>query len=193
MPPSLDGLRASLLNSLTTFDSLCETQGLEEPVGPVLPSLCYCPRNRLVGAHICDVSLLGPQATHASDVTRRDDSGPPSLITPSRPGPSCSLATLAQCFRRRALTPWSQRRRGSVLRSTPRSTARAPWMRRGQRERLPRFVSPSSVVFSPVGCCRGTRPSQAAHWRPCLQSVASPTAATSAVAIRGPIPASGAS
>src|SRR5262249_13087307 len=81
----------SLLNSLTTFDGLCDKQGLGEPVIPVLPSLRYCPRNRLVGAHICNVSLLYLQATSASDVTRRDDSGPPSLIMPRRPGPSCSL------------------------------------------------------------------------------------------------------
>src|SRR5262245_16686587 len=80
-----------LLNSLTTFDGLCDNQGLGEPVVPVLPSLRYCPRNRLVGANICDISLLCPQSTHAADVRRRDDSGPPSLITPRRPGPSCSL------------------------------------------------------------------------------------------------------
>jgi hypothetical protein len=45
-PPALMDSALSLLNSLTTFDGLCDNQGLEEPVAPVLPSLCHCPRNR---------------------------------------------------------------------------------------------------------------------------------------------------
>ena len=35
-----------LLNNLATSDGLCDNQGLEEPVVPVLPSLCHYPRNR---------------------------------------------------------------------------------------------------------------------------------------------------
>jgi hypothetical protein len=45
----------SLLNSLTTSEGLCYNQVLEEPVGPVVPSRCHCPRNRLVGTPICQI------------------------------------------------------------------------------------------------------------------------------------------
>jgi len=36
-----------LLNSYTTSHGLCDKQGLEEPVKPVVPSLRHCPRNPL--------------------------------------------------------------------------------------------------------------------------------------------------
>ena len=61
--PALMDSALPLLNSLTTFDGLCDKQGLGEPVIPVLPSLRYCPRNRLVGANSCGVSLCLPDHT----------------------------------------------------------------------------------------------------------------------------------
>jgi hypothetical protein len=58
--PALMDSSLSRLNSLTTSAGLCYKQDLEEPVIPVLPSRHYCLRNRLVGAKLCDVSLLPP-------------------------------------------------------------------------------------------------------------------------------------
>lgn len=40
----------------------------------------------------------------------------------------------------------------------------------------------------PLECCRGTRPSHAASWRPLSKFRASPTLAASALAVSGPIP-----
>ena len=48
-------------------------------------------------------------------------------------------------------------------------------------------MSPSTG-FPPVENCRGTRPSQAANCRPFLNSFASPTLATTALAVTGPTP-----
>ena len=55
-------------------------------------------------------------------------------------------------------------------------------------ERLPRLVMPSSRGLPPVVAWRGTRPSQAARSRPRANVPASPTAATSAVALSAPTP-----
>ena len=41
------------LNTLTTSDGLCDNQDLEEPVGPVSPSVYYYPRNYVVGTSFC--------------------------------------------------------------------------------------------------------------------------------------------
>src|SRR5262249_11047073 len=55
-------------------------------------------------------------------------------------------------------------------------------------ELSPRLLIPNRRSFPPVECWRGTSPSQAAHCRPFLNVLASLTAATRAVALRGPIP-----
>lgn len=97
-------------------------------------------------------------------------------------------ATHARLVPRRALTAWRHRLRASVVRSTGRMTARAPWMSSVRTEVCPPVLMPSQVGLPPLECWRGTRPSQAASWRPFLKVVASPTAATHAVAVSGPLP-----
>src|ERR1039458_5838699 len=47
---------------------------------------------------------------------------------------------------------------------------------------------PSRVVLPPEEFWRGTRPSHAANWRPLWKTFASPTLATNALAVSGPIP-----
>jgi hypothetical protein len=102
-------------------------------------------------------------------------------------------ATPARLFPRRTMRPWRQRLRPSGLPSTVRTTERAPWMSTFRRERSPRLLIPSNSGLPPVECCRGTNPSYAAHSRPFLNVVASPPAATKAVAVKGPTPSSCAS
>src|SRR5262249_19895056 len=99
----------------------------------------------------------------------------------------------ARFFPRRTMRPWSQRLRPSCLPSTVRTTDRAPWMSNFRRERSPRLLIPSNSGLPPVECCRGTTPSHAANSRPFLNVVASPTAPTKAVAVKGPTPSSCAS
>jgi hypothetical protein len=41
---------------------------------------------------------------------------------------------------------------------------------------------PPHLDMAPLEYCLGTKPSQAANWRPCLKSVALPTVATTALA-----------
>jgi hypothetical protein len=53
---------------------------------------------------------------------------------------------------------------------------------------LPRLEILPSKVRSPVDCCLGTRPSQAAKSRPCLKALPEPMAATTALEMIGPIP-----
>ena len=50
------------------------------------------------------------------------------------------------------------------------------------------LLMPYRLDLQPDEYCRGTSPTQAARWRPCLSSLASPTAATTAVAGSGPTP-----
>ena len=66
--------------------------------------------------------------------------------------------------------------------------ARAPWISILRKYLLPRLVMPSRRGLPPVVACRGTSPSHAARLRPRAKVSASPTAATSAVALRAPIP-----
>ena len=47
---------------------------------------------------------------------------------------------------------------------------------------------PKSLCLLPLECCLGTRPNQAAMCLPFLNSAPSPTAATIAVAVFGPMP-----
>jgi hypothetical protein len=76
----------------------------------------------------------------------------------------------------------------SVRSSTQRSVARAPWINSLRNYRSPRLLIPNNRVCPPVECYLGTNPSQAANWRPCLNTPTWPTAAISAVAVIGPIP-----
>src|SRR5215217_296163 len=57
-----------------------------------------------------------------------------------------------------------------------------------RRYLLPRLLMPSSFGLPPVVCCFGTSPSHAPRSRPRLKEPASPIAATSAVALRTPMP-----
>jgi hypothetical protein len=52
----------------------------------------------------------------------------------------------------------------------------------------PRLLIPSSRCLPPLEFCRGTSPSHAKNWRPFSNVLASPTLATSALAVSGPIP-----
>jgi len=45
---------------------------------------------------------------------------------------------------------------------------------------------PSNRGFLPLECWRGTKPSQAANWRPVVKVVPSPRLATNALAVSGP-------
>ena len=49
-------------------------------------------------------------------------------------------------------------------------------------------LMPSKVGLPPLECWRSTTPSHAANWRPLSKFFASPTLATMAVAVSGPIP-----
>ena len=51
-----------------------------------------------------------------------------------------------------------------------------------------RLLMPSSFCLPPVECSRGTNPIQAANSRPLRKAAPLPMAATSAVAVSGPIP-----
>jgi hypothetical protein len=62
------------------------------------------------------------------------------------------------------------------------TTDREPWTRSVRRYGSPRFVVPDSRCFSPLEFCRGTRPSQAANWRPLWKVFPFEVAATTAVA-----------
>ena len=75
-----------------------------------------------------------------------------------------------------------------LLRLKVGKAARAPWISIFRKYLLPRFVMPSRRGLPPVVACRGTSPSHAARLRPRAKVSASPTAATSAVALSAPIP-----
>lgn len=69
------------------------------------------------------------------------------------------------------------------------NTERAPRMRSVRRYRSPRLLIPSRRILPPEESWRGTSPNQAASCRPLLNVRASPTLATNALAVGGPIPA----
>lgn len=75
-----------------------------------------------------------------------------------------------------------------LLRLKVGKAARAPWISILRKYLLPRLVMPSRRGLPPVVACRGTSPSHAARLRPRAKVSASPTAATSAVALSAPIP-----
>src|SRR5204863_1496522 len=88
----------------------------------------------------------------------------------------------------RALRPRSQLPSTPSVVASEGSAARALWISKVRRYLLPRLVMPSSLGLPPVVACRGTSPSQAARSRARAKLRASPTAATSAVAFKAPIP-----
>ena len=95
-------------------------------------------------------------------------------------------ATAAMFLPRRCSVANAQRLRRSVRCGAYRNEARAPCISSVRRCRSPRLLMPSSFARPPVECWRGTSPSHAASSRPLRNSVASPTAATSAVAVSTP-------
>ena len=89
--PALMASALSLLHSLTTSAGLCSTQGLEEPVVPVVPARWHGPRHRLGGTPLCGVALLRLWTTRGCPMTRRGANAPPAPIKPRRRGPSSWL------------------------------------------------------------------------------------------------------
>ncbi len=73
------------------------------------------------------------------------------------------------------------------------TTARAPWMSIVRRYRSPPLLIRPMCSFPPLAWMRGVNPSHAAKWRADLNCLPSPTAATIAVAVRGPTPGAEAS
>ena len=68
------------------------------------------------------------------------------------------------------------------------STARAPMMNSVRTYLLPRLLSRPSIVLSPVESYFGTNPSQAPKSRPLRKAAPFPIVATTALAVRAPIP-----
>jgi hypothetical protein len=165
----------------------------------------------MVWKGLCSVNACAMHLLRCSPQALSCGCAPTALLVPRthagrwaipRPGASktqatravlLAWATPARLFPRRTMRPWRQRLRPSGLPSTVRKTERAPWMSTFRRERSPRLLIPSNSGLPPVECCRGTNPSYAAHSRPFLNVVASPPAATKAVAVKGPTPSSCAS
>src|ERR1700731_235531 len=77
--------------------------------------------------------------------------------------------------------------RTSIRNAVP-TTARAPWISIIRRYRSPPLLIRPICSFSPPTWMRGGDPSHAAKWRADLNCLPSPTAATIAVAVRGPTP-----
>ncbi len=75
-----------------------------------------------------------------------------------------------------------------VLRALHRTTLLAPMISNRLSERSPIFVVAPRRCLPPVECYRGTRPSQAAKSRPRRNVSGGGARATSAVAMRGPMP-----
>ena len=67
------------------------------------------------------------------------------------------------------------------------STARAPMMNSVRRYLLPRLLSRPSIVLSPVESSSAP-PSQAPKSRPLVKAAPFPIAATTALAVKAPIP-----
>jgi hypothetical protein len=122
---------------------LRDTQGLEELVGPVSPSVHHNPRNRHRGGSLSTVCGYQRAVAYALVVRQQAAIVVPAADTQVARRYGSPLASNTQAIRavlfawatharfvpRRALTSCSQRLRASVLRSTVRMTARAPWMR----------------------------------------------------------------
>jgi hypothetical protein len=110
------------------------------------------------------------------------------LTVPTRSARFCWPARLLprSCYADRA--NWLANPCTLVLRSICRMTARGPWMSSVRRYVSPRLLIPCKFVLPPDECCLGTKPSQAASCRPFAKFFASPTEATRALAVIGPIP-----
>ena len=67
-------------------------------------------------------------------------------------------------------------------------TDRAPWISSMRKYGSPRFEIDPNRILPPVPLCRGTNPRNEANSRPDLNVLASPTVATSAVAVSRPMP-----
>jgi Helix-turn-helix domain len=94
-------------------------------------------------------------------------------------GESCRVVAARFKVSVASVVKWSQRFR---------ATGSAAAYKVGGRRPLPRLLMPSRRGLPPVVACRGTNPSHAARSRPRAKVWASPTAATSAVALSTPIP-----
>src|ERR1700674_4282477 len=68
-------------------------------------------------------------------------------------------------------------------------TERAPWISNVRRYTSPRLLIPPIFTLPPVPSWRGTMPSQAGTCRAFLKFFVSPSVATNALAVRGPMPA----
>lgn len=87
-----------------------------------------------------------------------------------RRGEARPRSPLRFCWRRQPLLGLTHLLAGSDFRCAVRTTDRRPWTRSVRRCWLPRLLMPSNARLSPLECCRGTRPIQAARGRPFLKS-----------------------
>ncbi len=89
---------------------------------------------------------------------------------------------------RRVARLFTQRLRPSSLFLAALSAARAPCISNMRIYLSPRLLIPPSLFLPPLEYCLGVKPSHADMSRPLLNCVPLPTAATSALAVIGPIP-----
>jgi len=99
-----------------------------------------------------------------------------------------ATATIARFIPRPSRSALTHRLNGSDLVPDTRTTDRAPCTNSVRRCLSPRLLMPIKRRLSPLECCLGTSPIQAAICRPFLNSLPSPTAAMTAVAVLGPTP-----
>src|SRR5215510_4449349 len=118
-----------------------------------------------------------------------------SLYTPPRLSKAHTIraflfatATAVRFHPRRSSNPRSHWLRLSVFVLAQRSVARAPCISSLRRELSPRLLIPNKRGCPPVAYCLGTHPHHAAHGRPVVKTPTSPTAASRAVAVTGPMP-----
>lgn len=76
----------------------------------------------------------------------------------------------------------------SVLFIPQRITARAPWISKVLKSRLPLFDKEPRELFPSELCCLGTNPHQAENYRPFLNWFPAPTSLSSATVKKGPKP-----
>ena len=67
-------------------------------------------------------------------------------------------ATAALLKPRRSISTYSQQLNGSLLSPQYFNTARAQWINKVHKRRLPRLLMPSNTCRSPLLCCLGTTP-----------------------------------
>ena len=135
------------------------------------------------------LGALGSDPVYIAEASHRGSMGLPCRsVAQAIRASLLARATTATLRCARARRSRSHAPRGVCALASQGRAARAPWISNVRRYVFPRFVMPRSFGLPPVVCCRGTSPSQAARSRPRRKAAPLPTAATSAVALRTPIP-----